>query len=145
MWPWRDWVVSAFNRDFRMTIHALATGGDRFPRRPGAKAGYWLLPQPHDQRQGAHRRGDRIDYVLEMTVNYRHRLARPDLHCAAATTQQFRRPEEAGLLQPVRVFNQTPVDGGGGIRNRAGDGRPDGQMTEHSPCWNRTSPLRARI
>lgn len=117
MWPWRDWVVRAFNENQpydQFTIWQLA--GD-------------LLPDPTDEQilatgfnrnhaingeGGRIAEENRIDYVFDMTETMGTIWLGLTLNCCRCHDHKFDPLLQRDYYQFNAFFNQTPVNGGGG-------------------------------
>ncbi len=117
MWPWRDWVVEAFNRNLswdQFTTWQLA--GD-------------LLPQATDEQRlatgfcrnhmingegGRIAEENRVDYVMDMTETMGTLWLGLTLNCCRCHDHKFDSLTQADYYGLFAIFNQTPVNGGGG-------------------------------
>ncbi|MGV2339949.1 MAG UNVERIFIED_CONTAM: DUF1549 domain-containing protein [Planctomycetaceae bacterium] len=117
MWPWRDWVVDAFNRNLpwdQFTTWQLA--GD-------------LLPQATDEQRlatgfcrnhmingegGRIAEENRVDYVMDMTETMGTLWLGLTLNCCRCHDHKFDTLTQRDYYSLFAIFNQTPVNGGGG-------------------------------
>lgn len=117
MWPWRDWVVRAFNSDLpfdQFTVWQLA--GD-------------LLPDPSEEQilatafcrnymingeGGRIAEENRVDYVMDMTETVGTVWLGLTLNCCRCHDHKFDPLTQKNYYQLFDFFNQTPVDGAGG-------------------------------
>lgn len=117
MWPWRDWVIQAFNENLpfdQFTIWQLA--GD-------------LLPNPtHEQilatgfcrnhmingEGGRIAEENRVDYVFDMTETMGTVWLGLTLNCSRCHDHKYDPLLQKEYYQLTAFFNQTPVNGGGG-------------------------------
>ena len=117
MWPWRDWVVSAFNRNIpfdQFSTYQLA--GD-------------LLPDPTDEQKlatgfcrnhmingegGRIPEENRVDYVMDMTETMGTVWLGLTLNCCRCHDHKYDPLTQNEYYQFFDYFNQTPVTGGGG-------------------------------
>ncbi|MSU20084.1 MAG: DUF1553 domain-containing protein [Pedosphaera sp.] len=117
MWPWRDWIVQAFNRNLpydRFTIWQLA--GD-------------LLPDPTFEQRlatgfcrnhaingegGRIPEENRVDYVMDMTETMGTVWLGLTLNCCRCHDHKFDPLTRRDYYSLTAYFNQTAVDGGGG-------------------------------
>lgn len=117
MWPWRDWVVKAFNQNLpydEFSIWQLA--GD-------------LLPNPtHEQilatgfnrnhmingEGGRIAEENRVEYVFDMTETMGTLWMGLTLNCARCHDHKFDPLTQREYYELNAFFNQTPVNGGGG-------------------------------
>lgn len=117
MWPWRDWVVDAFNRNLpydRFTIWQLA--GD-------------LLPNPtHEQKLatgfcrnhmingegGRIPEENRVDYVMDMAETTGTVWLGLTFNCCRCHDHKFDPLTRRDYYSMFAFFNQTSVDGSGG-------------------------------
>lgn len=117
MWPWRDWVIRAFNNNLpydQFTVWQLA--GD-------------LLPNPtHNQKLatgfsrnhmingegGRIPEENRVDYVFDMTETMGTVWLGLTLNCSRCHDHKFDPIAQKEYYQLTAFFNQTPVTGGGG-------------------------------
>lgn len=117
MWPWRDWVVKAYNENLpydQFTVWQLA--GD-------------LLPKPtHDQilatgfnrnhmingEGGRIAEENRVDYVMDMSETMGTVWLGLTLNCCRCHDHKFDPVTQEDYYRFTAFFNQTPVTGGGG-------------------------------
>jgi hypothetical protein len=117
MWPWRDWVVNAFNENMpldQFTIWQLA--GD-------------LLPEATDQQKlatgfcrnhmingegGRIAEENRVEYVMDMSETMGTVWLGLTLNCCRCHDHKYDPISNREYYQFFAFFNQTPVTGGGG-------------------------------
>lgn len=117
MWPWRDWVVEAFNRNLpydEFTIDQLA--GDL---RPGATFDQRLATgfcRNHmiNGEGGRIPEENRVDYVMDMTETMGTVWLGLTLNCCRCHDHKFDPLSRRDYYGLFAFFNQTPVNGGGG-------------------------------
>lgn len=117
MWPWRDWVVEAFNRNLpydEFTIDQLA--GDL---RPGAAFEQRLATgfcRNHmiNGEGGRIPEENRVDYVMDMTETMGTVWLGLTLNCCRCHDHKFDPLTRRDYYGLFAFFNQTPVNGGGG-------------------------------
>ncbi|MEZ5944023.1 MAG: PSD1 and planctomycete cytochrome C domain-containing protein [Planctomycetaceae bacterium] len=117
MWPWRDWVVEAFNKNVPyddFTVWQLA--GD-------------LLPEPTFEQRlatgfcrnhmingegGRIPEENRVDYVMDMTETMGTVWLGLTLNCCRCHDHKYDPLTNEEYYAFFAFFNQTPVNGGGG-------------------------------
>ena len=117
MWPWRDWVVKAFNEDLpydKFTIWQLA--GDLLPNATeeqilatGFNRNYMI-----NGEGGRIAEENRVDYVMDMTETMGTVWLGLTLNCCRCHDHKFDPLQQREYFQLTAFFNQTPVDGAGG-------------------------------
>ncbi len=117
MWPWRDWVVRAFNANLpydQFTIWQLA--GDLLPKPTRDQ----LLATGFNRNHMINGEGgripeeNRVDYVMDMTETMGTVWLGLTLNCARCHDHKFDPLTQSEYYQFTAFFNQTPVDGSGG-------------------------------
>jgi hypothetical protein len=116
-WPWRDWVVKAFNDNLpydQFTLWQLA--GDLLPEatREQKLATGFCRNHPINGEGGRIAEENRVDYVMDMTETMGTVWLGLTLTCSRCHDHKFDpilKKEYYGLFA---FFNQTPVNGGGG-------------------------------
>ena len=121
MWPWRDWVVKAFNENLpfdQFTVWQLA--GDLLPNPSQDKtlATGFLRNHMINGEGGRIAEENRSRIRVGSGRNDGHGLAGSHVQLLPLPRPQIRSAYAARLLRAFAFFNQTPVDGGGGIRKR---------------------------
>jgi mono/diheme cytochrome c family protein len=117
MWPWRDWVVQAFNANMpfdRFTIEQLA--GDLLPKPTREQKLATAFNRNHmiNGEGGRIPEENRIDYLVDQTDTTATIWLGVTLGCARCHDHKydpFTMRDYYGLLA---YFNRTPVNGGGG-------------------------------
>ncbi|MGI9241668.1 MAG: DUF1549 domain-containing protein, partial [Verrucomicrobiales bacterium] len=117
MWPWRDWVVKAFNENLpydKFTIWQLA--GDLLP---GATEEMHLATgfcrnHPINGEGGRIAEENRVDYVMDMAETMGTVWLGLTLNCCRCHDHKFDPLAQKDYYQFTDFFNQTPVDGSGG-------------------------------
>jgi hypothetical protein len=117
MWPWRDWVVSAFNRGLpydQFTLWQLA--GDQIPGGgPEQKLATGFCRNHMINGEGGRiAEENRIDYVLDMTETTGTVWLGLTFNCCRCHDHKFDALKKRDYYSLFAFFNQTPVDGGGG-------------------------------
>lgn len=117
MWPWRDWVVDAFNENLpydEFTILQLA--GDLLPEATQEQimATAFLRNYPINGEGGRIPEENRVDYVLDMTDTTGTAWLGLTLGCARCHDHKFDPISQKDYFAFSAYFNQTPVDGSGG-------------------------------
>ncbi len=117
MWPWRDWVVRAFNENLpfdQFTIWQLA--GDLLPNATDDQKLATAFCRNHmiNGEGGRIAEENRIDYVLDMTETMGTVWLGLTLNCCRCHDHKFDPLEQKDYYQLFAFFNQTPVDGSGG-------------------------------
>ncbi len=117
MWPWRDWVVKAFNDNLsydRFTILQLA--GDLLPDAGPEQ----ILPTAFNRNHMINGEGgriaeeNRVDYVFDMTETMGTVWLGLTLNCCRCHDHKFDPVKQTEYYRLTAFFNQTPVNGGGG-------------------------------
>jgi len=117
MWPWRDWVVKAFNENLpfdRFTVWQLA--GDLLPNPTLEQriATGFNRNHPINGEGGRIPEENRVDYVMDMTETCGTVWLGLTLNCCRCHDHKFDAISQRDYYQFSAFFNQTPVDGGGG-------------------------------
>lgn len=117
MWPWRDWVVQAFNDNLPFddfTVWQLA--GDLLPEPTETQilATAFLRNHPINGEGGRIPEENRVDYVLDMTETTGTAWLGLTLGCARCHDHKFDPVSQAEYYAFSAYFNQTPIDGSGG-------------------------------
>lgn len=122
MWPWRDWVVDAFNRNLpydQFTVWQLA--GDLLPEATEEQilATGFSRNHPINGEGGRIPEENRVDYVMDMSETMGTVWLGLTLNCCRCHDHKFDPLSQANYYQFTAFFNQTPVDGGGGDAQQA--------------------------
>ena len=116
MWPWRDWVVDAFNANMpfdQFTIWQLA--GDLLPDPSFEQklATGFLRNHPINGEGGRIAEENRVDYVMDMTETVGTLWLGLTFNCCRCHDHKFDPLTQREYYQFSAYFNQTPVNGGG--------------------------------
>jgi hypothetical protein len=117
MWPWRDWVVKAFNENLpydQFTIWQLA--GDLLPDATQEQILATGFNRNHmiNGEGGRIAEENRVEYVFDMTETMGTLWMGLTLTCARCHDHKFDPLLQSEYYQLNAFFNQTPVNGGGG-------------------------------
>ncbi|QJE95763.1 PSD1 and planctomycete cytochrome C domain-containing protein [Luteolibacter luteus] len=117
MWPWRDWVVSAFNRNLpydQFTIWQLA--GDLLPDATPEQvlATGFLRNHPINGEGGRIPEENRIDYAMDMAETTGTVWMALTMNCCRCHDHKYDPIKQRDYYSLMAFFNQTPVDGSGG-------------------------------
>lgn len=117
MWPWRDWVVRAFNENLSFdafTIWQLA--GDLLPAASSEQILATGFCRNHmiNGEGGRIAEENRVDYVMDMTETMGTVWLGLTLNCCRCHDHKFDPLLQREYYQLTAFFNQTPVDGKGG-------------------------------
>ena len=117
MWPWRDWVVSAFNRNLsydQFTIWQLA--GDLLPDATPEQilATGFLRNHPINGEGGRIAEENRVDYAMDMSETTGTVWMALTLNCCRCHDHKYDPLTQRDYYSLLAFFNQTPVDGSGG-------------------------------
>ncbi len=117
MWPWRDWVVRAFNDNLpfdQFTIWQLA--GDLLPNATHDQILATGFNRNHmiNGEGGRIPEENRVDYVMDMTETMGTVWLGLTLNCCRCHDHKFDPLKQEEYFQFTAFFNQTPVDGSGG-------------------------------
>ncbi len=117
MWPWRDWVVRAFNNNLpfdKFTIWQLA--GDLLPEATQDQILATGFNRNHmiNGEGGRIAEENRVDYVFDMTETMGTVWLGLTLNCCRCHDHKFDPLLQREYYQLNAFFNQTPVNGGGG-------------------------------
>jgi mono/diheme cytochrome c family protein len=117
MWPWRDWVVKAFNENLpydQFTIWQLA--GDLLPEatREQKLATGFNRNHPINGEGGRISEENRVEYVMDMTETFGTVWLGLTLTCSRCHDHKFDPILKKDYFGLFAFFNQTPVNGGGG-------------------------------
>jgi cytochrome c553 len=117
MWPWRDWVVQAFNQNLpfdQFTVWQLA--GDLLPEATQDQKLATGFCRNHmiNGEGGRIAEENRVDYVMDMTETMGTVWLGLTLNCCRCHDHKFDPIEQKEYYQLFAFFNQTPIDGGGG-------------------------------
>ena len=114
MWPWRDWVVKAFNRNMpwdEFTIWQLA--GDLLPNATDEQklATAFLRNHPINGEGGRIPEENRVDYVFDMTETTGTVWLGLTLNCCRCHDHKFDPLTNRDYYSLTAFFNQTPLTG----------------------------------
>ncbi len=117
MWPWRDWVVRAFNANMpwdQFTVWQLA--GDLLPDATDEQrlATGFLRNHPINGEGGRIAAENRVDYVMDMSETTGTVWLGLTMNCCRCHDHKFDPLTQRDYYSLYAFFNQTPVDGGGG-------------------------------
>ncbi len=117
MWPWRDWVVQAFNENLpydQFTIWQLA--GDRLPEATDQQvlATGFLRNHMINGEGGRIAEENRVEYVMDMSETMGTVWLGLTLNCCRCHDHKYDPLTNEEYYQFFAFFNQTPVTGGGG-------------------------------
>ena len=116
MWPWRDWVVRAFNENKtfdQFTIEQLA--GDLLPNATEDQILATGFNRNHmiNGEGGRIAEENRVDYVMDMAETMGTVWMGLTLNCCRCHDHKFDPLTQQDYFSLTAFFNQTPVTGGG--------------------------------
>lgn len=117
MWPWRDWVVSAFNDNMPFDqFSTLQLAGDLLPDATFEQTLATGFCRNHmiNGEGGRIPAENRVDYVMDMTETMGTVWLGLTLNCCRCHDHKFDPLLQQDYYQFFAFFNQTPVTGGGG-------------------------------
>ena len=117
MWPWRDWVVDAFNRNLpfdRFTIWQLAGDLLEDARQEQILATGFCRNHMINGEGGRIPEENRVDYVMDMTESMSTVWLGLTLTCARCHDHKYDPLTRRDYYAIFDYFNQTPVSGAGG-------------------------------
>lgn len=117
MWPWRDWVVEAFNRNLPLDQFTLwQIAGDLLPDATFEQklATGFLRNHMINGEGGRIAEENRVEYVFDMTETVGTLWLGLTFNCCRCHDHKFDPLTQQDYYQLFAFFNQTPVDGGGG-------------------------------
>lgn len=117
MWPWRDWVVEAFNQNLNFNeFTRWQLAGDLLP-----EAGYeqklatgFCRNHMINGEGGRIAEENRVDYVMDMAETTGTVWLGLTLNCCRCHDHKFDSLSQEDYYKFYAFFNQTPVNGGGG-------------------------------
>lgn len=117
MWPWRDWVVKAFNSNLpfdEFTVWQIA--GDLLPNATDEQKLATAFCRNHmiNGEGGRIAEENRVDYVMDMTETVGTVWLGLTLNCCRCHDHKFDPIRQEEYYRIFAFFNQTPVDGKGG-------------------------------
>lgn len=117
MWPWRDWVVSAWNRNLsfdRFTVWQLA--GDLLADATDETRLATGFCRNHmiNGEGGRIPEENRVDYVMDITETVATVWLAATMNCARCHDHKYDPFTRRDYYQLFAFFNQTPIDGSGG-------------------------------
>jgi mono/diheme cytochrome c family protein len=117
MWPWRDWVVDAFNRNLpydRFTVWQLA--GDRLPAPTHEQrlATGFLRNHMINGEGGRIAEENRIDYLFDQTETVATVWMGATFNCTRCHDHKYDPHTRRDYFSLLAFFDRTVVDGGGG-------------------------------
>ncbi len=117
MWPWRDWVIDAFNRNLPyddFTIWQLA--GDLLPDATFEQKLATGFSRNHmiNGEGGRIAEENRVDYVMDMTETAGTVWLGLTMNCCRCHDHKFDPLTQQDYFRLTAFFNQTAVDGSGG-------------------------------
>jgi len=117
MWPWRDWVVDAFNRNLPyddFTVWQLA--GDLLPDATIEQKLATGFCRNHmiNGEGGRIAEENRVEYVMDMTETTGTLWLGLTMNCCRCHDHKFDPLTQHDYFRLSAFFNQTPVDGSGG-------------------------------
>ncbi len=117
MWPWRDWVVTAFNDNIPFDqFTTLQLAGDLLPDATSAQILATGFCRNHmiNGEGGRIPEENRVDYVMDMTETMSTVWLGLTLNCCRCHDHKYDPLTQQEYYQLFAFFNQTPVSGGGG-------------------------------
>ncbi len=117
MWPWRDWVVKAYNENLpwdQFTTWQLA--GDLLPNATQEQvlATGFLRNHPINGEGGRIAEENRVDYVMDMAETTGTVWMALTMNCCRCHDHKFDPLLQRDYYSLFAFFNQTPIDGSGG-------------------------------
>lgn len=117
MWPWRDWVVAAFNRNMpydEFTVWQLA--GDMLPNATEEHKLATGFCRNHmiNGEGGRIAEENRVEYIFDQIETVGTVWMGLTLQCCRCHDHKFDPLLQRDYFQLFAYFNQTPVNGGGG-------------------------------
>jgi hypothetical protein len=117
MWPWRDWVVRAFNENLRFDSFTLwQMAGDLLPNATQEQqlATGFLRNHPINGEGGRIAEENRVDYVMDMAETTGTVWLGLTFNCCRCHDHKYDPLLQMDYYRFFGFFNQTPVTGGGG-------------------------------
>lgn len=117
MWPWRDWVVRAFNQNLpydQFTLWQIAGDLLPHPTRDQRMATGFNRNHPINGEGGRIPEENRVDYVMDMTETVGTVWLGLTFNCCRCHDHKFDPLSQRDYFSLSAFFNQTPVDGSGG-------------------------------
>ncbi len=116
MWPWRDWVVQAFNQNLsydKFTEWQIA--GDLLPQATFEQTLATGFCRNHmiNGEGGRIPEENRVEYVMDITETVGTVWLGLTLNCCRCHDHKFDPLTQAEYYQLFSFFNQTPIDGSG--------------------------------